>query len=613
MCGIAGWLDWNRDLSSSQTIMAGMIDTLMARGPDARGQWIGDHIALGHSRLAVVDLEGGKQPMLRSRDGWDYVITYNGELYNTEDIRRELQLQGYACQGHSDTEVLLLSYIEWGPECVHKLNGIFAFGIWDERNQHLFLARDRMGVKPLFYYNANNTFIFASEIKALLAHPLIPAEIDEEGLCELFMIAPGRTPGHGVFRNMKEIRPGHCLLIDRNGSKERTYWQLVNRPHTDDLRTTVETVRDLVTDAISRQLVADVPLGTLLSGGLDSSAITAIASLAAKYKNQKLPTFSIDYIDNAKYFRKNDFQPDPDAPWVRKMSAAFSTQHQYFFLDTPELIDSLDAATTARDLPGMADIDSSLLLFSRMIKQQVTVGLSGECADEVFGGYPWFHNESLKNTGTFPWAPSLDIRLKILSEELMGRVSAQDYVQERYQEALREIPESDTRNSLEEDYKRIGYLTLTRFMPTLLDRKDRMTMAAGLEVRVPFCDHCIVEYVWNIPWDLKNFNGREKGLLRLALADILPDDILWRKKSPYPKTHHPEFLRLVTERLLAVLDDPASPVLSVIHKQSLLDMIRNQNPNAGKPWYGQLMDTPRLFAYLLQMNHWFKAYKVKIV
>ncbi|KUO62788.1 MAG: asparagine synthetase B [Gracilibacter sp. BRH_c7a] len=613
MCGIVGWLDWEKDISNYGRVIDEMVDTLAPRGPDSRGKWLTPNVCFGHSRLAVVDIEGGKQPMTRSKFGWDYTITYNGELYNTEEIRRDLLYKGYAFQGHSDTEVLLLSYIEWGKDCVQKLNGIFSFGVWDSRKETLFLARDRMGVKPLFYNHKQDSIIFASELKALLAHPDIPAEIDNEGLAEIFMIAPARTPGHGVFKNIEELKPGHCLAIGRDGMNIWQYWRLEEKEHEDDFATTVEKVRFLVTDSITRQLVSDVPLGTLLSGGLDSSVITAIAANTLKEKNQALATFSVDFVGNNKYFRPNEFQPDPDAPWVEKMSKEFGTKHHYITLDTPELITALQDAVLARDLPGMADIDSSLLLFSRRIKEHVTVGLSGECADEIFGGYPWFHREDLMKADTFPWSVNLDRRLQVLSPELAVRISPLEYVRNRYQEALLELPFSpESIDNQHEVFKRISYLTLTRFMPTLLDRKDRMTMATGLEVRVPFCDHRIVEYVWNIPWEMKNYRDREKGLLRFALDGILPQDVLWRKKSPYPKTHNPQFLQSVNQELTNILNDSSTQLPNLINKKTILDLMKNSaDISNNKPWFGQLMDTPRLFAFLIQLDYWLREYKVR--
>lgn len=267
----------------------------------------------------------------------------------------------------------------------------------------------------------------------------------------------------------------------------------------------------------------------------------------------------------------------------------------------------------ARDLPGMADIDSSLLLFSRKIKHNVTVGLSGECADEVFGGYPWFHRQEALRAETFPWAMFPETRLHVMAEELIAKINPQEYINARYSAALKEVPAGpDELSPAEDNLRKIGYLTLTRFMPTLLDRKDRMTMATGLEVRVPFCDHHIVDYVWNIPWQIKNYKGREKGLLRMAAQGILPEDVLWRRKSPYPKTHHPGFLKAVSSKLQDIINDPSSPLLPFINKNHVLDLLANPISTANKPWFGQLMDTPRVFAYLIQMDFWFRHYGISV-
>lgn len=624
MCGIIGWVDWERNLLEQKTVLTKMTRTLAARGPDAEGFWLSNNIAFGHRRLVVVDPVGGSQPMERQHEGQTYVLTYNGELYNTEDLRRELVAHGYQFQGHSDTEVLLTSYIEWGPSCVERFNGIFAFGIWDSAREHLFLARDRLGVKPLFYSEKSGRLLFASEIKALLAHPDIQPFIDSRGLSEIFLIGPARTPGEGVYQGISELRPGYTLIFSCSGMKLQTYWQLPVKPHQDDPATTIQTVRELFLDTVKRQLVSDVPIGTLLSGGLDSSAITAVAAEAAASSNHgALHTFSVDYIDNDKYFLANDFQPNADAPWIEKVSNHFNTQHHYSFFDTPELADTLIASTQARDFPGMADIDSSLLLFSRDIKNSITVALSGECADEVFGGYPWFHRPDAINATTFPWALHTENRLQFLSPELLERLNPQEYINTRYEEALKEIPDqydnlpvnlSNEERTNENRMREISYLTLTRFMPTLLDRKDRMSMASGLEVRVPFCDHRLVEYVWNIPWHLKNLAGREKGLLRMALLGILPQDVLWRKKSPYPKTHHPAYLRAVSTWLSQILDDNNSPLLPLVNVPALRELINiSHSIPSGRPWFGQLMDIPQLFAYFIQVEHWLKENHVVIV
>ncbi|MEN6414198.1 MAG: asparagine synthase (glutamine-hydrolyzing) [Veillonellales bacterium] len=505
MCGIAGWIDWKLDLTKERQTLAAMVEKLSARGPDASGMYFAPHAALGHRRLSVVDPENGAQPMIRKRGQYSYAITYNGELYNTAELRQDLESRGYGFTTHCDTEILLTAYMEWGSDCVERFNGIFAFGIWDEFRQHLFLARDRIGVKPLFYARRGDGLIFGSELKALLANPAIKPEINAEGLAEVFMLGPARTPGHGVFRDVFELKPGHCAVYNENGLYITQYWKLNSKSHTDDFKTTVETVRNLLEDTVKRQLVADVPVCTLLSGGLDSSALTALTA----YSYQKdglgaVDTYSVDYLDNDRYFKASSFQPNADAPWVEKVAKHFGTCHHNVLLDTPELVQSLPNAAISRDLPGMADVDTSLYLFCREIKKGATVALSGECADEVFGGYPWFYRQDMLKSGTFPWAPHPEMRREWLSPEVNASIRSGEYVNERYQAALAEVPRLPGEDAHAARMREIFYLSLTRWMPTLLDRKDRMSMAFGLEVRVPYCDHRLVEYVWNVPWEMKD-------------------------------------------------------------------------------------------------------------
>jgi len=381
MCGITGWINWEKNLEQEGHIIAGMMETLAARGPDASGMYLSTHAALGHRRLSVVDPQNGAQPMIRYKGEHSCVITYNGELYNTPELRQDLEARGYRFRTNCDTEVLLTAYIEWGPACVERFNGIFAFGIWDDAEQSLFLARDRIGVKPLFYTMGGSGFIFGSELKALLAHPGVKPQVDREGLAEIFIIGPGRTPGHGVFRGISELKPGHSMIYSREGMRIHQYWALKSIPHLDDFDTTVGRVRELLEDTVKRQLVADVPVCTLLSGGLDSSALTALA--CHTYQTERLGrvhTYSVDYLDNDLYFKASNFQPNADAPWVRRVSNLLGTVHHDILLDTPELAGSLPEATLARDLPGMADVDTSLYLFCREIKKGATVALSGECA-----------------------------------------------------------------------------------------------------------------------------------------------------------------------------------------------------------------------------------------
>lgn len=615
MCGITGWVDWQVDLTQQGHILDMMIEALSRRGPDASGKWLSPRAALGHRRLIVVDPEGGGQPMTRQRGERIYTITYNGELYNTLELRRELETRGHIfLTRNSDTEVLLMSYIEWGTQCVERFNGIYAFAIWSEADQSLFLARDRLGVKPLFYTQRGGSFFFGSELKALLAHPSVRPEVDEEGLAEIFAMGPSRTPGHGIYRGVREIRPGYCMLYDREGTHMRRYWSLESRPHTDDLDTTAAHVRELFTDTVERQLVSDVPVCTLLSGGLDSSAITAVAAAAFRKEGiGTLHTYSIDYAGNDKYFRPDHFQPNSDAHWVKIVSDFLGTRHHSVEIDTPELAAALVQATQANDLPGMADIDSSLYLFCREIKKDATVALSGESADEVFGGYPWFHNKEARSANNFPWIRLLKERLKYLSPELAERLRIEEYVSERYHEALGEVPRLAGEDPFEERMREIFYLNITRFMQTLLDRKDRMSMAVGLEVRVPFCDHRLVEYVWNIPWAMKSCDNMAKGILRRALAGILPQEVLIRRKSPYPKTHNPSYLAAVRDWVLNILDDPGSPLLPLVNMGTIRELAMSDGASFDRPWFGQLMRGPQFFAYLIQIDTWLRNSRVVIV
>lgn len=614
MCGITGWVDWSQPVRRVEPVLTAMMQTLAVRGPDAQGDYLKGAVALGHRRLSVVDLIGGAQPMIYRQGGFDFVITYNGELYNTEELKDELTARGHSFTTHSDTEVLLHSYVEWGEECVPKLNGIFAFAIWDEARQRLFMARDRIGVKPFFYARRGELFLFGSEVKALLAHPAVEAKVDRVGLAEIFAMGPARTPGEGIYLGVHELKAGFCAIYNHSGFRARPYWTLHSAEHEDRFSVTTAKVRELVLDAVQRQMVADVPVCSLLSGGLDSSALTAIAVEVCKQEGRgNLGTYSVDYTDNEKFFQENAFQPNSDAPWVKKMADFLQTDHHNVVLTIPELAAVLPAATKARDFPGMADVDTSLYLFCREIRRDATVALSGECADEIFGGYPWFWRPDMIQAETFPWSNHIAYRSEWLNPEVRDYIQPEAYVARRYAEALAEVPKLDGEDLEAARMREIFYLSLTRFMPTLLDRKDRMSMAFGLEVRVPYCDHRIVEYVWNVPWAMKHWRGREKGLLREALTGLLPEDVLWRKKSPYPKTYHPLYEQTVKEQVLRILEDPLAPLNALIDKSRIYEYARAGQSGPGIPWFGQLMTGVQLFAYLIQVNTWLKEYQVEIV
>ena len=609
MCGIAGWLDWEKDISESDCISA-MSESLRRRGPDESGIYVDKNICLIHRRLVVVDPENGKQPMTFNFNDRKYTVVYNGELYNTDEIRRELEVLGYSFRGHSDTEVLLKSFVQWGKDCVNKLNGIFAFAVWDDSNKELFLARDRIGVKPLFFYFYNSGIIFASEIKTLLCNPIVKPVVDEVGLKEIFFMGPGRTPGNGIIKGVEELKPGEYMAFSKNKTTKNFYWKLQTKEFEDSLSVAIEKTRFLVTDSINRQLVSDKPLCCFLSGGLDSSIISKVASDYYRKENQTLCTYSVDYVDNEKYFKKNKYQPNSDLEYINIMVNYIKSNHKTVTLSNGTLANALYDSTLARDLPGMADIDSSLLLFCKEIKKDFTVALSGECADEIFGGYPWYHDREILFDETFPWSRSLNIRRNILKEGFLK--SGENYVQEKYLSTIKDVPKLKGESKLNARMREMFILNIKWFMQTLLDRKDRMSMYNGLEVRVPFCDYRIVEYAFNMPWEIKALNGREKGVLREAMKGILPYEIIYRKKSPYPKTHNPVYMKAVSDKVKTILQDKTSVLSSILDYNKVVDLIENEE-KVNENWYGQLMRVPQIMAYIIQIDCWMKKYKIDLI
>ena len=609
MCGIAGQIGRDpRVIQGQYAAYCAMQRTLARRGPDQRGMYISGRAALIHARLAVVDLENGCQPMQLDWQGESYTLVYNGELYNTPELRALLETRGHVFTGRSDTEVLLHAYAEWGASCVDRFNGIFAFAVWAARAGKLFLARDRCGVKPLFYAQTDDSLLFGSEIKTLLAHPAVPPRVDAQGLAEVLLLGPGRVPGSGVFQNVHELLPGQYALYEADSGRLllHRYWRLVDHEHPDDFPATVRRVRDLVMDAIQRQLVSDVPVATFLSGGLDSSLISAVADAQFAARGRTLQTFSVGYKDNKRYFHATKFQPGADAPFIRRMNEFLHAEHHWVTLDTPDLIPALYEAVEARDLPGMADVDASLLAFCQRIK------LTGECADEIFGGYPWYRDPTIREKYGFPWAQSTAYRAGFIRPGVLDGIEPEEFVDGWYRKTLEETSVRPGLSSLEQRMRQMMNLNFTWFMQTLLDRKDRMSMYSGLEVRVPFCDHRIAEYLYSVPWEFKDYQGKEKGLLREAMEGVLPPEVLWRKKSPYPKTWNPDYLAAVSQELKNVLADPAAPLLGVIRADALETLLASGADNP-VPWYGQLMTTPQTIAWFLQFNHWLQTYKVELV
>jgi len=574
VCGISGWVSFDRDLAQEQATVDAMTETMSCRGPDARGTWIDRHVALGHRRLAVIDIEGGAQPMSVDTPDGPVAMTYSGEAYNYTELRDELRRRGHRFRTESDTEVVLHGYLEWGEGLVDRLNGMYAFAIWDTRQDRLVMVRDRMGIKPFYYYPTADGVLFGSEPKAILANPLAERVVDTDGLRE--MLSFSKTPGHAVWSGMREVVPGTLVVLDRTGLRERTYWKLETREHTDDRDTTVDRVRELLDDIVRRQLVADVPRCVLLSGGLDSSAITALSAQQLAAQQQKVRSFAVDFVGQTENFQPDEMRATPDAPYVHDVAEHVGSQHQDIVLDHQALADPevRRRVIGSRDLPvGLGDMDASLYLLFKAIREHSTVALSGESADEVFGGYQWFHDPAAVQADTFPWMAtrmmSESNQIRMLEPGLEGKLDLYTYIQDRYREAIAEVEPLPGAEAHERRMREICYLHLTRFVRVLLDRKDRMSMAVGLEVRVPFCDHRLVDYVYNTPWSMKTFDGREKSLLRAATGNVLPQSVAQRVKSPYPSTQDPHYAGALQQLGKELLAEPSHPIFQIVRREWL--------------------------------------------
>jgi asparagine synthase (glutamine-hydrolysing) len=580
MCGIAGWVSYQADLNLSQDVIAKMTKTMARRGPDSGGAWIDRHVGLGHRRLAVIDLAGGAQPMQADEEGRTIAsLVYTGEVYNFVELRDELRQLGHQFKTCSDTEVVLRAYLQWGEKLVERLNGMFAFAIWDVRTEELILVRDRMGVKPLFYYPTPDGVLFGSEPKAILAHPSVRPRVDKDGFREILVLA--KNPERTIYAGMREVRPGHFVRVNRDGLSKRRYWALSAREHEEDLPRTIRTVAELLEDIVRRQIVADVPICSLLSGGLDSSAVTAMAhrTIAAQH-GARMRSFSVDFVDHGAAFMAGDFHRSSDTPFVRDFVAHVGCDHTEVVLDSRELADRelTRAVTQASDFPlsVSGDMFSSLYRLFQAVRTESTVALSGESADEVFGGYPWFHDAKAVGAPMFPWLVTIGSSFdgtQALDADLLRRLDLPEFLAESYAQAIAETPVRKGEAAVERRMREISYLHLTRFVQFLLDRKDRMSMAVGLEVRVPFCDHRLVDYVFNIPWHMKTFDGREKSILRAATRELLPTSIVERQKSPYPSTQDPAYEKAVRADVAEIVADRSHPAASLLNRKAIDDML----------------------------------------
>lgn len=615
MCGIAGFCNPYQDLETEAFKWSSTLERMnhvqKHRGPNEDGTLLTKHCGLAQVRLSIIDLKTGHQPMTRTWQGKTCSIAYNGEIYNMHTLKKELELHGFSFQTTSDTEVILAGYLLYGTSFFPKLNGIFSFAIWDCWNETLILCRDALGVKPLFFTLRENFLIFSSEIKGIFEFPGISPELDTQSLCEIFALGPAKTSGSGVFRNILELKPGHYIRWGYDGWRQEAWWKLESHLHTDSTEETVEKTRKLLLSAIKGQMLSDIPISTFLSGGVDSSLVTAICSKELEKKGKQLTTFSFDFEGNNQYFQSNDFQPTQDRHWVDIMVNQFHTNHHYLECNNQSMADFLYRAVDARDLPCMADVESSMLYFCSLVKDYNQVTLTGECADEIFGGYPWFHKKEALEQDCFPWSPSMEPRKALLKDEILYLLPLEEYAKDAYLNTIHETPKLEGESKIEARRREISYLNLRWFMQTLLDRMDRTSMHCGLEARVPFADPRIVQYLWNVPWELKCLDHQAKGLLRRASKGILPDEVLYRRKNPYPKTYNPGYETLINQRLSDILNDTSSPIHQLIDAKKVRQFLKTKS-DYGKPWYGQLMAGPQMTAYLLQINYWLKTYHIRL-
>ncbi|MFA9466149.1 MAG: asparagine synthase (glutamine-hydrolyzing) [Velocimicrobium sp.] len=608
MCSICGIVDFHESQAVLPALTEKMSSTMEKRGPDQSGSYFDTFVSLHHNRLAIMDVEHGQQPMSCFYRGNEYTIVYNGELYNTKELKNEIIKSGIHLKTQCDTEVVLYAYVLWGEACVELLNGIFSFAIYDKEKHYIFLARDRFGVKPLFYSLLGTTFVFASEMKALLQHPNIHPNVELSGFWQLIFLSPVTLKGETIFRDIFELEPGCKAIFNQSGLHITKYWSLEAKPFMDTKQDAIQITKDLLEDAITRQLVSDVPLCTLLSGGLDSSIVSAVAAREYKKAGKKLSTYSFEYEGNKENFKTSLFQPQGDDEYALLMSSFIQSEHTVIQAPTEKVKDLLYDATLARDMPGQSDIDSSLLYYCNVIKKKHTVTLSGECADEIFGGYPWFYRSEMLEKPFFPWIHDPMLRANLFSSSIKAD-DGYHYLSDKYKNFLSKCPILDNDSETMRASRKATWLSVNLFMASLLERKDRMSMAASVEVRVPFADHRILEYVYNVPWEIKFENNVEKALLRNAMQELLPFEIRTRKKSPYPKTHNPEYERLVTSQLAQILKSQDSRIAPLLDAKRLSSFLEQE----GSTWFGQLMSKPQLIAWLIQLEYWLTYYHVNLI
>ncbi|MFF5211995.1 asparagine synthase (glutamine-hydrolyzing) [Streptosporangium sp. NPDC000396] len=616
MAGIAGWVDFHRDLVPDRTIVLAQLGELAWRGADGEGLWSSPRAVLGHRRRAALDLGGSRQPMVADIGGEPAaVLAFDGEIYNYRQLREELRALGHGFHTEGDTEVLLHAYLEWGERCPEHLDGMFAFALWDARIERLLLVRDRLGVKPLFYHPTETGVVFGSEPKAILAHPLVEAVVDADGLREL--LAFTSTVGRAVVRGMRRVRPGEIVAVTRAGQSERRYWQLAARPHTDDLDTTVRRVREMLEHSVTQQLDADVPVGVLLSGGIDSSTMAALAARVLRERGgEVLRTFTVGYTGGMAN-GPGPMRSAEDAPYARQVAEHIGSAHEFVELDSGAVTDPVLRRTAVRaqqDMPVAApQFPASLRVLARRISDKVSVVLAGEQADTVFASFMGMNDPAVVAAGTYPWIaatahhlPPNGLGTGLFGAELLKELDVPGYCADTYRDELAGVPLLDGESPAERRMREIYFLHLQGWQEFGCALDDGVSLAGGVELRWPYCDHQLVQYLFNVPWAMKTFDGKPKSLLRAAAADLLPDSVLEREPSQFPTGRDPAYAPLLRAELDRVLSDPASPVLPLLDLAEARALLAR--PVDPRRAWRDLTD----MEMVLQTNQWLDQYRIRI-
>lgn len=614
MSGFAGFAGFNESLWEERYLWGSlgkrMGKRLSHRGPDENGTHVSQNCVFSQVRLALSDPLFGRQPLKAQRNGQDYTIAYNGELYNGAQLREQLQQKGHSFDTVCDAEVALHAYMEYGDKAPGYLNGMFAFAVDDGEHNCLFLCRDRFGIKPLFYTFFAGRIIFGSEIKAIFEYPGIKPTVDAQGLKALFALGPSRPGGSGIFKDIYELKPGYTAIYSGQGFSCSQYYKLEGAPTGHSYSQTVARVRELLEDICEKQMSCDLPVCSILSGSLDSGIITALCGKKAKENGCVLCSYSMDYEDDRDFFAQNYPELCEQEYWAEISARQLETQHTSLNCGNNALFYSLYDAVIARDLPGMADSDSSLLYFCREIKRSHRAVIAPDCSDLVLGSYPWLN--SPMEQGRLPWSNSPFVSGDLLRPEIEMELDLKGYIGQFLESQPRAETAGMGLSPREQQYRQMLLLTTNCFMPALLERIDRCSMYSGLEIRLPYADHRLVEYLYSTPMEYKNRNGVGKSLLIDGAGDLLPKEILTRNSPPCRKPIDPRYLEMLKIKLNYILRDSLQPIHKLICSEKARELLR-MDPGSMTPWFGGLMPGHQLLAYLIQLNYWLLRYNVYIV